>query len=164
MQKKYYADKKSLNFLRVSLFFIAAAVIAALKLLMIRLENMFPEYFLRAESAAPETAFWIIMAMLATAYVIFILIILPIWYKAACYTLTQDEIIIKTGAISSVYKHMKLSAVQYTTIYAPPFSKRTGLIFLTVNANGGSLILYFLSRKDADEIVSKIQKNIKLLY
>ena len=75
--KKYYADKKSLNFLRVITFIIIICITTALKYLLYYLEQRYPDYYLPSRFTVPEIIVWIIIAVLITAYVVFLFIILP---------------------------------------------------------------------------------------
>jgi len=155
--KKYYADRKSLKFLRVFTFLLIICIIIALKYLLYFLEAKFPDYFAIAKVTVPEIIVWIFAALLVTAYVVFLLIILPLWYRSVSYTLSSDEIIIRSGVFMNTSTYVKMSAVQYITTVSMPFSRYTSFNFLLINAYGGQLAMMFLSRSDMEDIYKKIQ-------
>lgn len=156
--KKYYADKKSLKFLRVVTFIIIAAIIIGLKYLLDYLQERFPAYFSIPKITIPEIIIWAIVILLLTAYVIFLLIILPLWYKSVSYGVSSDEIIIRSGIFVKNTCYIKMSSVQYTTAVSMPFSKYTSFNFLIISAYGGRLVCSFLSLSDMAEISRKIQQ------
>ena len=159
--KKYYADKKSLNVLRVITFVIIIGIIIGLKYLLYYFERRYPDYFLPARFTVPEVIVWIVIALLVTAYVVFLLIILPLWYRSVCFTVSADEIVLRSGVIFRNISYIKMSSVQYTTTICMPFSKHTSFNFLLINAYGGRLILMFLSYSDLTEIDKKIQQYLR---
>ena len=159
--KKYYADKKSLNFLRVFTFIIIICIIIGLKYLLYYLEQRYPDYFLPMKFTVPEKIIWIFIALLITAYVVFLIIILPLWYRTVCYTVSADEIVLRSGLFFQNTTYIKMSSVQYTTAIRMPLSKYTSFNFLLINAYGGRLMMSFLSHSDLTEIDKKIQQNLR---
>jgi len=155
--KKYYADRKSLKFLRVFTFLLIIYIITALKYLLYFLEARYPDYFAIPKFTVPEIIIWILIGLLVTAYVIFLMIILPLWYRSVSYTLSADEIIIRSGVFFSNTVYVKMSSVQYTTTVSMPLSKYTSFNFLLINAYGGRLVMMFLSHSDMEEIHKKIR-------
>ena len=155
--KKYYADRKSLKFLRVFTFLLIICIITALKYLLYFLEARYPDYFAIPKFTVPEIIIWILIGLLVTAYVIFLMIILPLWYRSVSYTLSADEIIIRSGVYFSNTVYVKMSSVQYTTTVSMPLSKYTSFNFLLINAYGGRLVMMFLSHSDMEEIHKKIR-------
>ena len=156
--KKYYADKKSLKFLRVTTFFIISGIIIGLKYLLDYLEIRFPDYFSLPKITVPEIIIWAVVILLVTAYVVFLMIILPLWYRSVSYSVSSDEIIMKSGIFVKNTCYIKMSAVQYTTAISMPFSQYTSFNFLLISAYGGRLICSFLSSSDVAEITKKIQQ------
>ena len=159
--KKNYADKKSLNFLRVVTFVIIICIIVALKYLMYYMEQRYPEYYLPTKFTVPEIIVWIIIAALITAYVVFLFIILPMWYSSVCYMVSSDEIVIRSGVIFKNTTYVKTDSVQYTAMVKCPLSKHTSFNFLLINAYGGKLAMMFLSSSELEEINKKIQSCLK---
>lgn len=155
--KKYYADRKSLKFLRVFTFLLIICIIIALKYLLYFLEARYPDYFAMPKFTVPEIIVWIFIGLLVTAYVIFLMIILPLWYRSVSYTLSADEIIIRSGVFFSNTVYVKMSSIQYTTTVSMPLSKYTSFNFLLINAYGGRLVMMFLSHSDMEEIHKKIR-------
>lgn len=156
--KKYYADKKSLKFLRVMTFLIISGIIIALNYLLEYLENRFPDYFSIPKVTIPEIIIWAIVILLLTAYVIFLMIILPLWYRSVSYEVSSDEVIIKSGIFVKNTCYIKMSSIQYTTAISMPFARYTSFNFLLISAYGGRLICFFLSSSDMAEISRKIQQ------
>lgn len=158
--KKYYADRKSLKFLRAATFLLIACIIIVLKYLLIYLEGRFPDYFALPKISVPEIIAWALVILLVTAYVIFLMIILPLWYRSVSYMVSSEEIIIRSGVFVRNTVCIKTSAVQYTTAVSLPLAKYTGFNFLFINAYGGRLLCYFLSSADMEEIDKKIRQAI----
>ena len=155
--KKYYADRKSLKFLRVFTFLLIICIIAALKYLLNFLEARYPDYFALAKITVPEIIIWIFIGLLVTAYVVFLMIILPLWYRSVSYTLSSDEIVIHSGVFFTNTIYVKMSSIQYTTTVSMPLSKYTSFNFLLINAYGGRLVMMFLSHSDMEDIHKKIR-------
>lgn len=155
--KKYYADRKSLKFLRVFTFLLIICIIIALRYLLNFLETRYPDYFALAKLTVPEIIIWIFIGLLVTAYVVFLMIILPLWYRSVSYTLSADEIVIRSGVFFSNTTYVKMSSIQYTTTVSMPLSRYTSFNFLIINAYGGRLVMMFLSHSDMEEIHKRIR-------
>ncbi len=158
--KKYYADKRSLKFLRAATLLIIACIIIALKYLLYYLEEHFPDYFSIPQITVPEIIIWAVIILLVTAYVIFLMIILPLWYRSVSYTVSAEEIVIRSGIFIKNTSCIKMSAVQYTTAVCMPLSKYTSFNFLFINAYGGRLVCTFLSSSDMEEIAKIIRQSL----
>ncbi len=156
--KKYYADRKSLNILRVIGFILLIVIGIILKYILYIAEMKFPEYFVSRKNAI-EIIVWCIAGVFALIYILYILIILPLWYNNARYYVTDKDIIARTGVLVKNKQYMKLSAIQYTTRISAPLGRKSGFNFIIFNGYGGRLIFTFLSKSDADEITRLIQKN-----
>lgn len=159
--KRFYADKKSLNFLRVAIFLALVLLAFVLNIALDYVERVFPQYIPKFNISVPEIVWWALIVLFIIAYVIFILIILPLWYKTVRFTLYTDEIEVKYGFFSKTNQYMKLSAVQYTTKVSFPLSKFTSFNFIFLNALGGRVMLMFLSDRDAEYIAKKIDNYIE---
>jgi membrane protein YdbS with pleckstrin-like domain len=81
-----------------------------------------------------------------------IFILLPMWFRNTSYLLTEQEIISVTGIFIRREKHIRLRAVQCSTIIQLPFAQYTGMTFLPIYAYGGAMLLAFLKREDAAEL------------
>ncbi len=159
--KKYYMDRRSLNFLRVFTFLIIICIIIGLKYLLYYLEGRYPEYFEPVKITVPEIIVWIFVILLVTAYVVFLMIILPLWYRSVSYTVSADEIVLRSGVFFKNTTYLKMSSVQYTATVSMPLSTYTSFNFLLINAYGGRLAMMFLSRSDMEEIHKKIQSYLR---
>lgn len=89
------------------------------------------------------------------------MILLPIIFAKSYYTVTDEDIQKLSGMFFIRRQYMKMSSVQYITTVITPFSALTGLNFIIVNALGGRLILWFLSKKDVLEISASLNRNIR---
>ena len=56
---------------------------------------------------------------------------------------------------------MKVKSVQYYTRLLTPLSKSTGFNFIKMNALGGSILLWFLKKDDANEIADTLALAIR---
>lgn len=159
--KKYYADKKSLKFLRVVTLVIMICIIILIKYSLYYIKRRFSEIYNQSNTVDYEIMVWVLVAALITAYVVFLFIILPMWYRSVSYVITQDEIIISSGVIFRNKTYVKISSVQYTATVRCPLSNQTSFNFLLINAYGGRLVMMFLSSSDMEKINNKIQSYLK---
>ena len=93
------------------------------------------------------------MIIAAAVYVVFIVILLPMWYKSLRYVINEREIISYSGIFSRTYRIMKLSSVQHAVRVSAPLSGYTGFNFIILKALGGNMPILFLSDKDCGEIL-----------
>ena len=159
--KKYYADRNSLNILRVLSLLLLIVIGIALKYILYILQERYPEYFAIEKNTVAEIIIWSVMALFAIIYVVYILIFLPLWYNNARYFVTDKDIIARTGVLVRNVQYMKLSAVQYTTKISAPNARHSGFNFIVFNGYGGRMMLTFLSQSDADEITKYVRLNIE---
>lgn len=159
--KKYYADRNSLNILRVLSLILLVVIGIALKYVLYILRERYPEYFAIEKNTVAEIIIWSVMALFAVIYVTYILIFLPLWYNNARYFVTDKDIIARTGVLVKNVQYMKLSAIQYTTKISAPFARHSGFNFIVFNGYGGRMMFTFLSQSDADEITKFVRINIE---
>lgn len=159
--KKYYADRNSLNILRIISLILLIVIGIVLKYVLYILQERYPEYFAIEKSTAAEIIIWSIMALFAVVYVVYILIFLPLWYNNARYFVTDKDIIARTGVLVKNVQYMKLSAVQYTTKISAPFARHSGFNFIVFNGYGGRMMFTFLSQSDSDEITKYVRQSIE---
>ena len=157
--KKYYADRNSLNILRVLSMILLIVIGIALKYLLYILRIRYPEYFEIEGSTAAEIIIWSVMVLFAAVYIVYILIILPLWYNNARYYVTEKDVFARTGVLAKNVRYMKLSAIQYTTRISVPIGSRYGFNFIIFNGYGGRMLFTFLSQKDADEIAKLVRRS-----
>lgn len=161
VMKRYYADRNSLNVLRVISLILLIVIGIVLKYVLYILEERFPDYFAIKENTVAEIIIWSLMALFAVIYILYILIFLPLWYNNARYYVTDKDIVARTGVLVKNVQYMKLSAVQYTTKISAPFSRHSGFNFIVFNGYGGRMMFTFLSQTDSDEITSYVRQNIE---
>lgn len=159
--KKYYADRNSLNILRIISLILLIVIGIVLKYVLYILKERYPEYFSIEKNTAAEIIIWSLMALFAVIYVVYILIFLPLWYNNARYFVTDKDIIARTGVLVKNVQYMKLSAVQYTTKISAPFARHSGFNFIVFNGYGGRMIFIFLSQSDSDEITKYVRQSIE---
>ena len=140
---KYYSDKTSLKILSVINTLIMICIITVIKYLL---------YYISENFSAFETAAEIVAAILIIAYAFFSFVILPLWHRSLCYTILADEMILRSGVIFKNSIHVKISAIQYTTVVKCPVSSKINFNFLLMHVYGGRLVLMFLSLQNLAEI------------
>lgn len=143
--KKYYADRNSMNLMRILLFIVTALLVGAVY------------YFLFERFT---TAAKIAITAIASIYAALALIILPVWYKSIYCCVSSETASICTGIFIKNNQLVKVSSIQHVILVTTPLSKYTGMNFVTLNFLGGFAVLPFLSYSDATEIYSKIQQAI----
>lgn len=158
--KKYYADRNSLNILRVLSLILLIVIGIVLKYVLYILQKRYPDYFAIEGNTVAEVIIWSIMILFTAVYILYILILLPLWYNNARYYVTDKDIIARTGVLVKNVQYMKLSAVQYTTKISAPLGRHTGFNFIMFNGYGGRMMFIFLSQKDADEITKTVRRSI----
>lgn len=85
---------------------------------------------------------------------------LPLYFSQASYYVSGQEIVRAAGFFVRNRQFMKTSAIQYVTLIRTPFSQQTGLNFVLINALGGHLLLPFLSRRDAEDILRSLTETL----
>lgn len=135
--KRYFADKTGMRLLRLSVI----ALTALMMLLSIQLFSAVP-FFLRI-----LLLIWLIVGGF------FIGIYLPLYFRNTAYFISHRTLIKQSGIFFVRKQTLRADAIQYTTAVTGPFSKSNGLNLLILNALGGRMMLFFLSRRDMDEIL-----------
>lgn len=158
MTKTYHSDPKGRKFLSAAAFALTIVIIAALNILRQYVGEKFPEYMPTVKSGMnlPERVIVALMIVFAAIYVIFIVILLPMWYKTIRYVITDKQITASSGLFSHTSRIMKISAVQHASLISLPLAKITCFNFISVNALGGQLMMMFLSEKDCREILDRL--------
>jgi hypothetical protein len=152
MQKRYYADKDSINSLRLFIFAAFVIAVAGLYLLFVWLHRSYPEYFRIDITTAPEVIIITLIVLLTIIYVAIAGIILPKWFTGARFTVSFEEIRADTGVIIHSERHMMMSSVQYITL----------LHFLlwnvvVIHSSGGRMIVPFMSASDCEDFIKKAE-------
>ena len=154
--KTYYSDPKGRMFLSAAAFLLTIAAMIVLNILRLYAEEKFPQYIPEniTTSPLPQEVIAVIMIIVAILYVVFIIILLPMWYRSFKYVVNEKEIVSCSGIFSRTFRIMKLSAVQHVSRISMPFSNITCFNFVSVNALGGRLVFMFLSNKDCTELMN----------
>ncbi|MBQ8514111.1 MAG: PH domain-containing protein [Ruminococcus sp.] len=85
-------------------------------------------------------------------WIIIGLFYLPMSLDRIRITVTDSRITMDSGLFLIRSRSLLLRSLQLSSIIRTPFSQYTGLNFVPLHAYGGSLILPFLKRKDAQEL------------
>ncbi len=144
---KYYLDKNALAILNVIIICISVCIIVVIKYLL---------YYKLAEYNAVKLAIEIVAAGLVTIYVVWLLIILPMWYRSVCYTLSKDELRINSGVVLRKLICVKLADVQYIETLKVPIFYKASLNFLLINISGKRVVLKYLSNAHLEELYNKL--------
>ncbi len=149
--KTYRSDSQGYSFLVLLITIAVSVVIVLLKYLLEKLEIIYPELFAR-ERSIPEIIIYSLIILFSLVYLLFTIIFLRIWHSSLSYTITDSEIISKSGFWVKSEHIMKLSSVQFVTGISMPLSKYSSFNFIIVSALGGTLMMMFLSDGDYAEI------------
>lgn len=152
----YVSDPKGRKFLSAAAFLLTVVILIALNILRLYLEDKFPSYMpdIDIRAQLPERIVAGLMIVLAACYVVFIVILLPMWYKTIRYTVSDRHITAYSGLFSKTTRVMKVSSVQNVSRISMPLSRVTGFNFIGINALGGRIVMMFLSEKDCEEIIA----------
>ena len=134
--KKYYMDKTCMSFLRVIMFYITMGLIVAIRYFL---------YFI-------PIIMWIFMGIFGAMFIAFGLVWLPLYFERGSFMVSRTEIIRNTGFFIRTRQIMKTEAIQYISLVTTPLSRYTGFNFIALYALGGTIVLPFLSKSDAEEI------------
>ncbi len=150
--KKYKLDKHPQYILNVIIFILTNCIVITIKYL---------EYIKLGDIAYVSTIIDIVVVILYIGYAATAFVILPLWFQSVCYTVTQDEIILKSGILFSHTIYVKISAIQYLTVVKAPLYNRINMNILLINAYGGRLAMLFLSYENLEEIYNRISRYLK---
>lgn len=144
--RRYFADRNSLDFLRISIIAVMTAA------------DFADIYFLNSYSII----MWIIFAIFTVTGVFVSGIYLPLYFKNLAYFISNDRIRRVSGVFFKAERVMRIEAVQYITTVTMPVLKWAGMNFIIINAFGGRTILAFLSTPDMKEISTHILQKINM--
>lgn len=128
--------KKSLVFM----FVLMISVVFALTYLA--------NYFLNFLGVATE----IIIGVVWFAVAVFLLVIMPLYFKHTRITVTDKEISKYTFMFTYKYQYMSMDSVTSVTACITPLGNLTGLNCIIVNALGARLLLLCLNKDDCMKI------------
>jgi membrane protein YdbS with pleckstrin-like domain len=97
---------------------------------------------------------WIVAALFAV-------LVLPFYFHKAQFTVTSKEITARGGLIITTKHFMLTDSVKSVTTIITPLGGLTGLNFVVLNTLGARVLLPFLSKRDALEIVAVITSAIR---
>lgn len=86
------------------------------------------------------------------AAAVFLVIILPIYYRHTKATFSEQEIRKYTFMFTHKYQYMSMHSVTSVTTLITPLSSFTGLNMVIVNALGARMFLFFISKNDCIKI------------
>lgn len=102
-----------------------------------------------------------LVALFWVAAVIFAGIMLPVYFRRTVVYVSEAEISVHSGIVFLRREHMKADSMQYFSYVKTPLSNITGFNFITVHALGATVLLPFLSKKDAEEIAALFNAKIE---
>jgi membrane protein YdbS with pleckstrin-like domain len=79
-------------------------------------------------------------------------ILLPLYYINTFYTVSAKVVTAKTGLIISAKSFMPISSVRSVTTILVPLGNIFGFNIVILNAQGSSLVIPFIPKRDAKEI------------
>lgn len=158
MTRNYTSDPKGRKFISAAAFLLTLILLAVLSILRMYALDKFPQYMPDA-APLPVKVINALMIAFAAVYAVFIILLLPMWYKKIRYTVNDTEIIARTGLFSRTYRIMRISSVQHAVRFSMPFSRATSFNFITLRALGGNLVMMFISDKDCAEIMELLIKS-----
>ncbi len=144
---KYYLDKQFIKFLKVITTIMLVCIILVLKYL---LYNKLVKYNLTEKSIN------IVCASLITLYGVWLLIILPMWQRSVCYTLSKTELHISSGVIVRKNIRVRLADVQAVEVVRVPAFTAKSLNIMLIDVSGKRVSLKFLTKNNMEEIYRKI--------
>lgn len=116
-------------------------------------------------AAAYLSSYRILMTALIVLFwlaaIIFGGILLPMYFRRTVMYISPTEISVHSGFFFIWREHMKVESMQYFSYIKTPLSKFTGFNFISVHALGASLLLPFLSQKDAEDIATQLSEKIE---
>lgn len=140
--KRYFADKTCLNIIRLLIILLTFAIVILSYIYL---------YFI-------PIVMWMMMIVCAVAGIFVSSVYLPLYFRNACYYISDIYVIKRTGVFIKVRQVMKIESIEFVTSITMPLSRFTGFNFLVINAFGGSMVLMFLSRRDMEEITKRLER------
>ncbi|MGN0594933.1 MAG: PH domain-containing protein [Hominimerdicola sp.] len=108
----------------------------------------------------PFSVYYIMIPLYAILFII-VMIVLPVYFKKAFFTVSSKEITIHNGFISTQSTFIPASSVKSVTLVVLPLSKYTGMNFVVLNTFGARAVMLFLSKSDMNEISAVINNSIR---
>lgn len=94
----------------------------------------------------------IIIAVLWILTAVYLVVLMPLYYKRTLITVSEDKITKYTFMFTYKYQYMSMGSVKSVTTLVLPLGSLTGLNCIIINALGARLLLPFLNKKDCIEI------------
>ncbi|WP_295152203.1 PH domain-containing protein [uncultured Ruminococcus sp.] len=151
--KIYKLSKRPLILIYVFLAAILLLIRFALNLILDLIDRFVPNYHGFADYYV-LLPLWVIAALFAV-------LVLPFYFHKACYTVSNKEITAKSGLIITSKQFMLTSAVKSVTSILLPLGRITGMNFVILNALGSRLVIPFMNKRDAEEIVEVVNNSIR---
>jgi hypothetical protein len=152
VQKRYYADKDSINSLRALILIAFVLSITGLYILFIWLHKNYSEYFRIDITTVPEVIIYVFGCLLTIIYVVIAGFILPRWFDSARYSVSFEQIRADTGVIIRSQRRMLMSSVQYITSL-----RLFDWNAVVIHASGGRMIIPFMSDSDCEDFIKKTE-------
>ena len=158
--RTYQSDKRGKIFISLTGFILTIILIVLLNLLRLYVIDKYPQYLpdMTRVRSLPEKVIAGIMIALGVMYLVFIVLILPMWYKSFKYVIYENRIVSYSGIFSRTFRIMRIGAIQHASHVSMPFSKYTCFNFIRLSALGGNIIMFFLSDEDCRSIMAFIDE------
>lgn len=99
---------------------------------------------------------WCCVSLFSALAIFLGIIYTPLYFKSITTKISENSICTTSGVIIRNSDIMKISSIQYATLISTPFSKKSGMNFIVLNALGGKLIIPFLKHSEAEELYSDL--------
>ncbi len=134
--KKYLPDERCIFYLRLSVIILGVAVSAAVYL-----------------TVNSPLIIFLAIAVISVTVLFYILYYIPQYFNGLEYCTDNGEIVRRSGVLFRSIKRVRLESVQSCSVISVPFSEYTGFNCLVLYFYGGRLLLPFLKKGDADELM-----------
>ena len=131
--RTYHSDHRGRHFISLAAFLITIIILIALNILRLYIRDKYPQYLpdMTIVKSVPEKVITAVMIVLAAVYLVFIVVILPKWYKTFKYVVNNGKITSYSGLFSRTYRIMRISSIQHASFWSMPFSKYTCFNFIS---------------------------------
>lgn len=136
----FHADMSAMRLIRTLIILLCCAAAAAGLIFLTRIP------ILMWSSASLFTLIAIFAGMIYT----------PLYFRSISTEISENTIRVSSGVFLKNSGVMKLEAVQYATLISTPFSEKSGLNFILLNALGGKQLIPFMKHTEALSLYAEL--------
>ena len=104
---------------------------------------------------------WVIIAVLIAVTLSISFVCLPFYFSNLRYIITANQITVRTGIFFQQEQSIRLQSVQFIQLITGPWDGILGLNFIILYVYGGSMMIFFMKKKDRQELTDfLIQRGI----